>query len=355
MTNREREILNYIKDNPLITQQELADILGIERSSVAVHISNLTRKGIIKGKGYILQPAKYVIVIGGANMDILGAPDGELIMEDSNPGIITVSAGGVGRNIAENLAHLQVETKLLTAVGRDKYGDQLMECTSKAGIDTHYVRRMSEKSTSIYMSILDENKNMKVALSHMDITEDIDIPYIKDNSELIRQADFVLIDTNLSQEAIEYLFRHFPDSRFIVDTVSAAKSMKIKDYLNNIYCLKANRMEAGVIIDSELTDRKSLEEAVESLIGRGVRYPVISSGSGGIFYGSGEGTGYKPAIPVEVVNVNGAGDAFTAGITYGLYHNMTLEESVVCGQKAAVCALKSEDTVNRHLSINDLE
>ena len=55
MTQRERQILNWIKENPMISQQELADKAGITRSSAAVHISNLMKKGYISGKGYIVR------------------------------------------------------------------------------------------------------------------------------------------------------------------------------------------------------------------------------------------------------------------------------------------------------------
>ena len=50
ITERERQLLDWIAENPLISQQELADKAGITRSSVAVHISNLMKKGFIQGK-----------------------------------------------------------------------------------------------------------------------------------------------------------------------------------------------------------------------------------------------------------------------------------------------------------------
>ena len=52
MTEREKEILDILKNDPMISQQELADKLSIARSSIAVHITNLMKKGYIKGKGY---------------------------------------------------------------------------------------------------------------------------------------------------------------------------------------------------------------------------------------------------------------------------------------------------------------
>ena len=104
MTQRERQILKWIEENPLISQQELADKAGIARSSVAVHISNLMKQGHIAGKGYIVRTAPYVVVVGGVNLDIGGRPHGELVAADSNPGQVRMSLGGVGRNIAHNMA-----------------------------------------------------------------------------------------------------------------------------------------------------------------------------------------------------------------------------------------------------------
>ena len=74
ITERERQILRWIEENPLISQQELAELGNITRSSVAVHISNLMKKGLIQGKGYILQKNPYIVVIGGVKMDIFGHP-----------------------------------------------------------------------------------------------------------------------------------------------------------------------------------------------------------------------------------------------------------------------------------------
>ena len=125
MTQRERQILRWIEENPLISQQELADKAGIARSSVAVHISNLMKKGHIAGKGYIVSSAPYAVVVGGVNMDIGGVSAGPLVPADSNPGAVRMSLGGVGRNIAHNMALLGVDTRLLTAFGADRYAQRI--------------------------------------------------------------------------------------------------------------------------------------------------------------------------------------------------------------------------------------
>ena len=125
MTQREQEILRLIENDPMISQQAIADMLGITRSSVAVHISNLTKKGYIAGKGYDLRPASYAVVVGGVNVDIGGRSFAPLKAEDSNPGKVSVSMGGAGRNIAHNLSLMGVDVRMPTAYGDDTHGQEV--------------------------------------------------------------------------------------------------------------------------------------------------------------------------------------------------------------------------------------
>ena len=133
MTQRERQVLSLIESNPMISQQELADQLQITRSSVAVHISNLLKKGYIAGKGYVLSTGSYAVVVGGVNVDIGGRSSAAIVDADSNPGTVRVSLGGVGRNIAHNMALMGVDVRMLTAYGDDLYGQKVAASWTELG------------------------------------------------------------------------------------------------------------------------------------------------------------------------------------------------------------------------------
>ena len=135
MTQRERQILQWIEQDPMISQEALAEKAGITRSSVAVHISNLMKKGYIAGKGYVLRSGTYAAVVGGVNMDIGGQSYAPLIAGDSNPGRVQMSLGGVGRNIAHNMALLGLDVRLLTAFGDDLYAQRIAASCGELGID----------------------------------------------------------------------------------------------------------------------------------------------------------------------------------------------------------------------------
>ena len=169
MTQRERQILNWIEENPLISQQELAEKAGITRSSVAVHISNLMKKGYITGKGYIVHTAPYVTVVGGVNMDIGGWPSEVPVDRDSNPGAVRMSLGGVGRNIAHNMSLLGLDVRMVTAFGDDLYAQKIAASCGELGIDISQSPVIPEGHTSTYLFINDEKGDMLLAVSDMDI------------------------------------------------------------------------------------------------------------------------------------------------------------------------------------------
>ena len=165
MTQRERQILKWIEENPLISQQELADKAGIARSSVAVHISNLMKQGHIAGKGYIVRTAPYVVVVGGVNLDIGGRPHGELVAADSNPGQVRMSLGGVGRNIAHNMALMGLDVRMLTAFGDDMNAQRIAASCGELGIDISQCLTVPGGATSTYLFITDGHGDMALAVS----------------------------------------------------------------------------------------------------------------------------------------------------------------------------------------------
>ena len=169
VTDRERELLSWIEENPMMSQQELADRAGITRSSVSVHISNLMKKGMIQGKGYVVQKRPYAVVVGGVNMDIAGYASGEVVPHDSNPGRVEHTAGGVGRNEAHGMRLLGLDVKLVTAFGDDLYAEKLRQNCRDLGIDVKDAITVVNAATSTYLSVVDHRGDPVVGISSMDI------------------------------------------------------------------------------------------------------------------------------------------------------------------------------------------
>ncbi len=351
MTNREEEILRLIRQNPLISQRELAEELGITRSSAAVHITNLIKKGYIKGKGYVVQEDPYVCMVGGANMDIQGFPGGTFRFRDSNPGSVKLSLGGVGRNIAENMVKLGLMTKLLTVVGGDLYGSKILEEARQIGLDMEAALVLKDQRTSTYLSILDGQGDMQAAIADMEIMDRLSVDYIKENRHIIENAQVTVIDTNIPRDTIEYIVSNFKSPAFFLDTVSVAKAEKIKDFIGLFHTVKPNRLEAEVLTGIKIKDLADVKRAAKYLLDTGVKEIFITLGKDGIYYADGSSEAHLRLPEVKVVNATGAGDAFTAALVYGFLKGIELKERAHMAAAASNLALSHENTINPFMSI----
>ncbi len=349
MTQREQEILNILKQEPTISQNDIASRLGITRSSVAVHITNLLKKGYLLGKGYIVQDEPYVLVIGGSNIDIQGFPKEKLIQRDSNIGTVKMSLGGVGRNIAENCARLGVPTRLMSVIGDDPYGQKILKEAQAIGLNMQDTVVLSGESTSTYLSILDETHDMAMAINHMDSIEKLTVDHIRAKRSIIEHAQLVVLDTNLSQAVLDHLLTQYPKTKFFVDTVSTKKALKIKDHLKHIHTLKPNRMEAEVLTGS--SEKTPLLELGSQLK---CKRSFISLGSQGVQVFEGKTHLHFPTKPIEVVNATGAGDAFMAGLVYAYLKGYDIKETCLTAMAASRLALSHPDTINPNLNEQSL-
>jgi pseudouridine kinase len=317
MTDREKEILLIIQKDPCISQEAISDILGITRSSVAVHISNLTKKGFIKGRGYIIDETPYTVVIGGSNMDIIGTPLGPIIEKDSNIGKVITRSGGVGRNICTNLSRLGVSVHFISAVGNDAFGKRILEELGRLGIERSGISVQDAYPTSTYLCINDHQGDMALAISHMDIASTINIAYLTELEQKIEGASALIVDTNLSSEALDYLLHKYHHKAIFIDPVSTKKAIKLRDLLPYITFIKPNLIEAACLVDvaraSDQDDIGYAKTLAEALVKAGVKEVAITLSEQGVVYADQKETTWYANYPVRVVNTTGAGDAFFSG------------------------------------------
>ncbi len=353
MTQRERQILRWIEENPLISQQELADKAGIARSSVAVHISNLMKKGHIAGKGYIVAAESYAVVVGGVNMDIGGRPNAPLVAADSNPGVVRMSLGGVGRNIAHNMALLGLDVRLLTAFGEDGHAQRIAASCGELGVDISRSLVVPGERTSTYLFIADEAGEMALALSDMEIYRHITPAYLASRSQLLQNAQLVIVDANIPAEAIAWLAEHVKPPIF-ADPVSTAKADKLRPVLGRLHTLKPNRIEAELLSGVAITDEGSLNRAADALLSTGLRRVFISLGGDGVLAADHSGRARLPCLPGRMVNTTGCGDAFMAALAWAYLEGSALEETARAGLAAASIAMESGETINEAMSAEAL-
>lgn len=354
MTQRERQILRWIEENPFISQQELAEKAGITRSSAAVHISNLMKKGYITGKGYIVSPTSYVVVVGGVNMDIGGISHAQLVSADSNPGRVRISLGGVGRNIAHNMALMGLDVRMVTVLGGDFYAQKIVSTCGEMGIDISRSLRVVDAITSTYLFISGPDGDMKLAISDMDIYSHLTPAFLASKLSLFNNAKLLVVDTNIPAESIAWLVEHVEVPVF-ADPVSTAKAEKLRPVLGKLHTIKPNRIEAELLSGVSITDERSLRRAANVLLKTGLQQVFISLGAGGVFAANQDRGLHLPSIPGPMVNATGCGDAFMAALAWAYMEGMDLEQSAYAGLAASSIALEGSETINPEMSVDAIK
>lgn len=349
MTQRERQILQWIEADPMISQEALAEKAGITRSSVAVHISNLMKKGYIAGKGYVLRSGTYAVVIGGVNMDIGGRSNAALVARDSNPGRVSMSLGGVGRNIAHNMSLLGIDVRFLTAFGDDIYAQRIAASCGELGIDISHALQIPGGNTPTYLFINDAEGDMALAVSDMEICERITPTYLASNLNLINSAQVVVADTNIPRESLEFLAQRCTVPVF-VDPVSTAKAAKLRGLLGSFHTLKPNRMEAELLSGVTIRDDESLYEAARVLLSTGLHRVFISLGERGVLAADQKEMRIVPCCKAEIRNTTGAGDAFMAALVWAYLEGTDLENTARAAAATAAMAIESVETINSGIS-----
>lgn len=295
-----------------------------------------------------------IAVIGSANMDIGGYPEGPLATGDSNPGRVRLSVGGVGCNIARNLALLGARVRFLTALGGDLYAQGIAQMLEGLGIDLSLSLRLADEHTSTYLFIADERGDMSVAVNDMAIYRHQTPAYFERMLPELNRCRAVLLDANLSEEALSFLAQHIRVPLF-ADAVSAAKAPRLRAILGRLTAFKPNRIEAELLSGVRITDMNSAREASMRLLDTGLERVFITLGPDGVFAAERRNECRLPSLAPRLKNATGAGDAFTAAIVWAWLHGLSLEESCLAGSAAAAIAAEAEETVNPALNEQALQ
>ncbi len=299
---------------------------------------------------------RYIVVAGGINVDIKGKAFDRMDIGSSSPGIIEISPGGVGRNIAHNLALLNMPVLLLSAIGSDAQGAKVLEDTAGFGVCVDHVLLAEGSLTGTYIALLDSRGEMTAALSDMQILEKLDAAYFKARLDVLQKAAYIICDANLTLEALEYIIS-VADSCNIplcLEPVSVKKALKLKPYLKGVDYITPSLDELCALTGMNETKEKA-ELMAAQLIKSGVKNVITTLGKDGLLYTNPSGSTHYPSIAADVADVTGAGDSLTAGLIYGLMKHKSIDKALGCGLAAAAITISSKETVSSLLSEERLE
>jgi pseudouridine kinase len=296
------------------------------------------------------QAKRDVLLIGGSTYDITGIATGDANLHDSNPSRIFTGCGGAGRNILENAARLGMSASIISAYGTDAFSKELIDSCRVVGIDTTRIWIREMANACLYIDLLDKNGELLLAASDLTLMEELPISLLEESMDFINSHDIVILDTNVAEQALQFVAKYCT-AIIIGDTVSIAKAPRFRNILNRMHVVKTTIGELKSLTGGNIESRQDICDAGNFLIKKGVNQVDVTMGEEGACCIQEYGVDWVPGFPANVKNVTGAGDAFCAGIAYGIQNGFTVREILLFGSAMSHIALSGEAAVNPEMSL----
>ncbi len=283
---------------------------------------------------------KRVCIIGGAAVDITGRPDNLCRLRDSNLGRVTLSAGGVGHNVAKRLTAYDIQTELITAMGVGFHAQMIRDDCAKYGVGLTHALACKDAHTAVFLCILDDDGDLLSGISDMTVMQRLTPAYLAPLLKEINESDMVVLDGNLEPETLDYL-THSLTVPIFFDPVSCAKAARIGQNIGRCFAIKPNRFEAGFLSGKSCDTIRGVYRASDWFLEQGVQRVFISLSNEGVFWADKDGCGVLPAACQSAVNTTGAGDAMCGAIIHGCLNGLSSEQCAIEGNLAGARVCES--------------
>ncbi len=296
-----------------------------------------------------------IIVLGGIKGKVVINTKEQLMLAQQNPGVISVSYSGTGRNIAENLGRMGASVSLVAAAGDDFTGKGASEELAAAGVNTDHIFLAEGQNTAMNVAVFNIIGDMDFAVDNIDVYQCLKKEQIDEAMDCFENAKLVCADGTLSEEVLHYLAQILKCPLFF-DPHTQEDAVKAKKIIGSFHTIKPNRAEASVLCGKEIFSEEQLMEAGAWFAEQGVKRIFITLSGGGVYYKEGIKEGIiRPKEVLPFTNEEGGGDAFSAALLEGTLQGMDVESLAAYGMKAAAIALECRQAVNPSMSRKRME
>lgn len=291
-----------------------------------------------------------IVVIGAVFVDIKGYPESSFIPAGRNVGRVEQIHGGVGRNVAEDVANCELRPTFVSVVDESGIGADVIKKLRSHKVNTDYIQPVQD-GMGTWLAVFDSDGDVAASISKrpnlMPIADILDIQ----GDEIFRDADSVIVEIDMDKEIIKRVFRLAEKYQKRVYAVVANMSIaqERRDFLRKVDCFVCNLQEAGLLFSQDYmgTPPKEMAKTLSQLV-RAAQIPsmIVTMGSQGAVYADFSGDyGWCPARNVDVKDTTGAGDAFCAGASIGLTYGKSLRDSCEIGSHLAASVIVTSESV----------
>ena len=291
-----------------------------------------------------------IVVIGAVFVDVKGYPDSNFVPRGRNAGRVERVHGGVGRNVAEDIANCELRPTFVSLVDKSGDGADVIQKLKNHKVNTDYIRRTRD-GMGTWLAVFDDEGDVVASISKrpnlLPITDILD----DHGDEIFAGADSVIVEIDIDKDIIKRVFKlakkHGKKVYSVVGNMTIA--LERRDFLKSIDCFVCNIQEAGILFYddySEKTPEEMIDILSEKVIAAQIPSMIVTMGGDGAVYADIHGDkGFCPARKVDVKDTTGAGDSFCAGVAIGLTYGKTLGEACDIGAHLAASVIVSTDNV----------
>ena len=291
-----------------------------------------------------------IVVIGAVFVDVKGYPEAAFIPNGRNVGRVEQIHGGVGRNVAEDIANCELRPTFISLVDNSGTGEDVIRKLNNHKVNTQYMRRTRD-GMGTWLAVFDNDGNVCASISKrpnlLPIADILD----EYGDEIFAHADSVICEIDIDKEIVKRVFKLAKKYGKKVYSVVANMSIALerRDFLKSIDCFVCNIQEAGILFFDDYSGKTPLEMAdiiSQKVIAAKIPSMIVTMGGDGAVYADINGDrGFCPARKVDVKDTTGAGDSFYAGVAVGLTYGKTLAEACEIGAHLAASVIVTSENV----------
>lgn len=291
-----------------------------------------------------------IVVIGDVFIDVKGYSTSPYIPYGRNAGTVVQIHGGVGRNVVEDIANVELEPTFVSAVDDDSMGEDVIRKLDRHKVNTQYMKKV-ENGMGTWLAVFDHEGDVVGSISKRPDHKWIEQILDEHGDEIFKDADSVAIEIDLDKDIVKKTFAYAEKYNKKVYALVSNMSIAIerRDFLRKTECFVCNQQEAGILF-SEDYENVSSEDLADILLERirsaTISKMVVTMGDKGAVYADENGDkGVYPALKVDVIDTTGAGDAFFSGVCIGLTYGKTLREACAIGTRLSSTVICTSENI----------
>lgn len=291
-----------------------------------------------------------IVVIGAVFVDIKGYPEDTFVPKGRNVGRVEQVHGGVGRNVAEDIANVELRPTFVSLVDDTGIGADVIRKLKNHHVNTNYMR-VTPDGMGTWLAVFENDGDVVASISKRPNLRPIGDILDEQGDEIFRNADSIIVEIDMDKEVVKRVFRLAQKHNKRVYAVVANMSIAVerRDFLQQTACFVCNQQEAGILFSDDYSqlDTTQMERILAEKVRRAnICSMIVTMGAAGAVYAQRDGSsGFCPARKVNVKDTTGAGDAFCAGAALGLTYGKTMAEACQIGAHLAASVIMTSENV----------